>query len=290
MKLEYLKEFLALAQIGNYTAAAEDIYLSESTLSRHMMALEKELRTTLFQRGGKKITLTEAGMLLMPYARRVVAALDEYDGALEEARLARRRLTVGFGHAVQEYGLAEQIFRFRRENPDIEMLMTEDKSESLWRLAQSGECDFVFCYVYDFFDAGGLRVLPLLTDTLAVVMPETHPLAGRERISLQLLKEEHFIMQSRNSTMCKFCFQLMREAGCDPKKTTFAGSVSMDMVSHGMGIALMDAKRNRPQAPSNVRFVELDPPVEKELALVYRDRVLSPQAQSFLSFVQENML
>lgn len=290
MKLEYLKEFLVLAQVGNYTAAAEDIYISESTLSRHMMALEKELRTTLFLRSAKGVTLTEAGTLLVPYARNVVAMLDEYDGALEEARLAKRRLTVGFGHAVLQYGIAEQLFRFRRENPDIDFVMTEDKSENLWRMAQSGECDFIFCYVYDSFDPGGLKVTTLLTDTLAVVLPDSHPLADRESIPMELLKNEHFIMQSRNSTMCKYCFRLMRDHGCDPKKTTFAGSVNLDMVSQGMGVALMEKQRYSRIAPANVRFLELEPRVEKPLVMAYRERVMSPQGQAFLKFVQETML
>ena len=290
MKLEYLKEFLVLAQVGNYTAAAEDIYISESTLSRHMMALEKELRTKLFQRSAKGVTLTEAGTMLAPYARSVLATLNEYDRALETARLAQRRLTVGFGHAVMQYGIADHLFRFRRENPDIDLVMTEDQSENLWRLAQSGECDFIFCYINASFDASGLKVTKLLTDTLSVVMPETHPMAGQERISLGMLKNEHFIMQSRNSTMCKHCFRLMREAGCDPQKTTYAGSMNLDMVSQGMGIALMEKQRYLPTAPSNVRFVDLEPTVEKSLVMVHRDRVLSVQAQHFLRFIQENLL
>ena len=289
MKLEYLKEFLVLSQVGNYTAAAEEIYVSESTLSRHMMQLEKELRTTLFLRSAKGVRLTEAGTLLLPYARSVSETLDNYAAALEGARLAKQRLTIGFAHCLLQYGMAEHLFRFRREHPEIEMVMTEDKSESLWRMAQSGECDFIFCYHYDNLDAAGLKLSTLLTDTLALVVPESHPLSQRGSAPLSLLKNDHFLMQSRTSTMFKNCSRLLREAGCDLRNVTLAGSMNLDMVAQGMGVALMEKRRYLPSAPGNVRFLDLEPPVEKDLVMAYRDRLLSPQAQLFLQFVREYM-
>lgn len=289
MKLEYLKEFLALSQTGNYTAAADNVYISESTLSRHMMALEKELRTILFIRSAKGVMLTEAGTLLVPYARSIVSMLSEYDSALESSRLTRRRLTIGFGRALQQYGLAEFIFRFRRENPEIDVLLTEDKSENLWRSVINGECDFAFCYEYDFLDRSGLQITPLLKDTMAVVFPEKHPLADCKCISLSQLKDEHFIMQSRTSTMYKYCSRLMREAGCDPKKVTFAGNMLLDMVSQGVGIALSEKIRYQRSSPPDVRFVDLDPPAEKYLVMVCRRRTQSPQAEAFCNFIRQNM-
>lgn len=286
MKTEYLTEFLALARIGNYTAAAESLFTTESSLSRHIMSLEKDLNTTLFFRGTKKVTLTESGVMLVPYAEKVVDSLSKYESALERSRQVRQKLTVGFGHAVLQYGIVDYIYQFKADNPDIDVQLTEDKSENLWRMARSGECDFVVCYEYDFLDARELRVLPLLTDHLAIVLPDSHPLADRGTVSLGELKNEHFILQSRSSTMCKFCLRLMRENGCDTNSMTFAGTVSMDMVSRGLGIAFMEKTRYQPEAPDNVRFLDLEPPVEKRLALVYRKFASGSPSDRFLTYIR----
>ncbi len=290
MKLEYLEEFLFLAQIGNYSAAAESLFLSESTLSRHIMALEKELGTELFVRGPRRIALSRAGNLLIPYAQRATAAMSEYADLLAEEEGERLRLSVGYIRSILQYGIMDHLQRFRRENPDIALLLMDNTSEPLWQMVKSGECDFAFCYEYPFFDGGELERIRLVRDTMAVALPVGHPLAGEKQVTLRQLRREHFILQPKNSALYKTCMQLFRDAGYKPKVSAYAnGAQMLDLVSQGGGVALLEKERFRFECPPGVLTVEVDPPIEKYLTLIHKKGALNPVEERFLHFIRERL-
>ncbi|MDQ7096521.1 LysR family transcriptional regulator [Desulfosporosinus sp. PR] len=293
MKLKYLEEFLMLAKASNYTTAAENIFLSESTLSRHIMSLENELGVKLFHRGSRNISLSEAGTLLVPYAEKVTSAMAEYASLLVvDDALTRQKLTIGFAQSVTDYGIMDYLVRFRRENPDITVLLTENNSESLWRMAKNKECNFSFCYEYAFFDNSGLQLMRLMKDTIVIALPTKHPLAEKERVTLRQLQNENYILPSRNgSAMYKVCMNLFREAGYKPKVLTYTERryYMLDIVSQGTGITLLDKERFRSYCTPGVQIVNLEPTIEKYLTLIYKKRDLNAAEERFLSFIQDNL-
>lgn len=82
MDIEYFREFSELAMTGNYLAAAAKLHLSQSTLSRHIQAFEKELGVSVFNRNTRKIELSKYGEIMLPFAQSIVAWQTEYTSAL----------------------------------------------------------------------------------------------------------------------------------------------------------------------------------------------------------------
>ena len=287
MKLEYLQEFLALVQSKNYADAAESLYLSTSTLSRHIMALEKELGAVLFHRDPKGVRLTKSGERLLPYARRLTETAGEMRAALSEGR-ENIPLSIGFIDALRQYGFLDSLFRFQQENPDLSLVFTENNSTTLWKMVLKRECGFAFCYEYESFRDGSLAVLPLLRDTLAVALPAGHPLSRYERLTPPMLKNEQFIFPNRGSNTWRTYVRLLQQAHLEPREPLFAGNSTLPMVANGLGCTLLEKKRHGSRLPDNVVLLDLEPAVEKRLSLFYREHPLTPAEQRFLDFVRES--
>ena len=89
LKIQSLREFLTLSEVKNFNSAAERLFLSQPTISRHIKELEDELGVTLFSRSTRRVELTEYGKYFIPYAQRIVSAENEYIQGLTAMRKAR---------------------------------------------------------------------------------------------------------------------------------------------------------------------------------------------------------
>src|SRR5713226_7270460 len=118
MDVRDLQVFLSVATHLNYTRAAEEVNLSQPSVSVRMRQLESDLGTKLFEQLGKKIALTEAGQLLVPYAARVIAAMSDARNAIDELQgLERGLLRVGASTTPGMYLIPRAIAHFKRRNP-----------------------------------------------------------------------------------------------------------------------------------------------------------------------------
>ena len=106
---------------------------------------------------------------------------------------------------------------------------------------------------------------------------------------MEQLQEEHFVLPGRTTSLCRFCLQLMRDAGYEPQNVTFAGSLCLDMVSQGLGITIVEEKRYGSAGLEHVAFVPIVPTLERPLLLVYRDRALNEQCRAFLDFAESHL-
>lgn len=91
LKLHHIREFLVLSQYKNYNVAAEHLFMSQPTLSRHIKEMEGELGVSLFERSTRRVELTECGAFLVPYAKRIVSAEDQYMEGIASRRKALDR-------------------------------------------------------------------------------------------------------------------------------------------------------------------------------------------------------
>ncbi|MCD8231072.1 MAG: LysR family transcriptional regulator [Clostridiales bacterium] len=96
MNIDYFREFIVLADCGSYIEASERLFIGQSSLSKHIMSMEKELGVPLFERTSRKVILTRFGELMIPYANRIVQAQFDYRHALQtEQESTRGRITIG---------------------------------------------------------------------------------------------------------------------------------------------------------------------------------------------------
>ena len=129
MDLNYIREFVVLANTCNYMEAAEQLFISQSALSRHIKNLEEELGVSLFDRSTRSVTLNAFGMLFLPYARQMAALHHEYATALGNALNAEHgNIRIGSIPMMSHYGITDVMVRFRKENPRFTLDVIEGDS------------------------------------------------------------------------------------------------------------------------------------------------------------------
>src|SRR6185503_15464467 len=125
MDIRDLQVFLAVSTRLNFTRAAEDVHLSQPSVSVRIRQLEQELGVKLFEQLGKQVVLTEAGKVLEPHARRVVAAIDNASHAIEDLQgLERGLIRIGASTTPGTYLVPGIIARFKKDHPKIEIRLS----------------------------------------------------------------------------------------------------------------------------------------------------------------------
>ena len=119
MEYETLKTFVELAQIKNFTKAAEKLHVVQTTVSSRISVLEKELGTALFERTNKQVRLTKQGELFLPYAQRIIDLSDESAYRLKTSLFYKHYLTIGGIDIIWRIGLSALISEYLVENPNV---------------------------------------------------------------------------------------------------------------------------------------------------------------------------
>lgn len=300
MNLSYFREFIVLADTSNYLEAAERLFMGQSTLSKHIMSMERELGVPLFERTSRRVTLTKFGRLLLPHARTIVQAQYDYTADLEnELESMRGRITVGTVAATAKYRVTEVIANYKKRYPNSSVRMIEGDPSDLIMQLKARKCDVIFAHLPENSpEKAGLHGIWYCEDYLVCVCPNSHPLAKEKVLPLERLQEETFIALTENSVAHNLVLESCHRVGFSPNIAFLCNRIdsALDLVTKEMGIAiLMENQTVRPedanfpdQAPFSV--VQLQPHVTAPVFLCYReDEDLSPAAKHFVQSVQEDI-
>ncbi|HWV48080.1 MAG TPA: LysR substrate-binding domain-containing protein, partial [Microbacterium sp.] len=192
MNLEQLRGFVAVADIGHFTRAAETLHVAQPSLSRQIAALEQEVGGELFHRARGNITLTTAGETLLPRARRILADAEAIRVEMGElAGLQRGRVRLGATPTLCVSLVAEAMSAFHRVHPGIGLQLTEAGSRLLIERLTAGELDMALITSSERMPTGepALVRTPLLTEELVVVSGESSPPIAESAIDLARLAE-----------------------------------------------------------------------------------------------------
>ncbi len=289
MKNLYLEEFLALSKAENYGIAADSLYMSSSTLSRHILMLEEELGGQLFIREPRRVSLTKLGELFFPYADSIVEQLKDFrckaDMLIEKTI---DTLSVCFANPISQYGLMEKLMTFRTARPSAYISFFEGVPALRAQMLKDDKCDFVIGYDYSLAGNSEFSTEVLIDDHLCIAMPPEHPLAACESVSLEQLRDCEFILNPKPMPYYKLCEELFAKAKFSPKvlMNLSNGSSIIDVVSSGRGISIVNRKRFEPVS-GNYVLVDLVPRVEHPILLIYKkNREFSPLQGEFLEYMK----
>lgn len=290
MRLERFKYFLAVAQAESFSGAAEALYTTQSAVSKQVIALEKELGVTLFDRTRRRVSLTEQGKLVLPYAKTVVGQCNALFGALREhKRTEKEGFSIASIPVMRQYGITDLVGRFRIEYPHITMSVGELEGAEVLAALEQGKYDMAFMRAEQ-LPASGYEYLPLADDVLAALLPENHPLTGEACISLAQLKEEPFLLLNEGTLLNKMCVEACRRSGFTPH-VAYTGTRNeniAELVAMGMGVSLVMEKFYLHLRPNGVRCIPLEEHVESTIALVrLKKRRLSDAAGQFWTYVKQ---
>lgn len=290
MEIKYIREFASLAETESYFETAERLFVTTSSLSRHIKALEEELGVTLFDRSTRKVSLSRQGKLFLPYAERFIEIDNDCAAAFdEEAQYAQGAISIGSIPMMKAYRIDELLRIYRQANKNVTLNINEGDSTNLSRMLASGEIDFAFLRNRN-VTVDEFETIPIAEDHMVAVAHRSHPLAANGPIAISQLEGESLLLLSKNSYMYRLCTDLCRAAGFKPRVifTSQRAENLMELVTQGTGIALLMRKPIAPMLPEELCMVELEPRVTTQVFLAYiKGKRFNTAAKKFLELCRQ---
>jgi len=294
MNLRQMEIFVAVAESGSFSRAAESVLLTQSTVSQHISALENEMGVRLFDRTGRGAELTEAGQLFRQHVRQVLAECAELHQAMARFRgLEDSQLTVGASNIPANYLISNLLPKLAVCHPGIVLnVITGDSREIINRLVVG---EVALAVVGDCFVNDAVEYSPLVTDTLLLVVGKGHPWWDRQSVARVELATTPLITREVGSGSGSAVDQALQRAGLEPAELRIAArfgsneAVKQAVVS-GFGAAFLSSLSIRRElAHKELTVIPIEGVhVERRFWLaVRRDRTLSPAAQAFAALFEE---
>lgn len=287
MNLEHLTEFKSIFENGSFTKAAYELNMSQSTLSKHMATLEKDLNVLLFNRSARSLTLTPAGEELLYTVRKVEDLIDELNVSLEEIRRRTHvKLAIGSQTSLNHCGVASAIWAFREQHPDIDVIADDSVVGKLNPLSHD-EIELAFSrwipdgddkYAYTLFQP----------DNLCAILPTNHPLADQKSITWEQLRYEKILLASPN--ISEVYIRAAKSCGYLPNLKQYEnmriGSM-YEYVRFGMGLSLSGRMIYENFNTPGTVAIDISPRIPRDFFLVRRkNRPMSRAAKLFWNFIQ----
>ena len=291
MDVRGLEVFLSVAKHLNFTRAGEEVHLSQPSVSVRIRQLERDLGSKLFEQLGKRIALTEAGQLLLPYAIRVMAAMDDALHAIDELKgLERGSLRIGASTTPGMYLIPGTIAQFKQQYPKIDVHLAVKDTRQIEEGVIRNEFDFGF--VGGHLAGDEVDVLTWIIDHLVLVVPSNHVLARKTLVKVADLRKERFILREPGSATRAAVVNHLQKS--DLKVETIMEMENPESVKKavqsGLGIAFISkfAVETELKAKTLVALRVKGLDINRELKIVYRkDKHLGRAAQTFIEMARK---
>lgn len=204
--------FLAVAEQASFRKASEHLHLSQPAVSQHVRALEEELGVRLFDRGGNRVQLTDAGQILVEYARKCVRLAEETRAAIGEITgIPQGSLRIGASTTVAQYVLPRLLGRFQQLHPKIRLTVVSGNTEDVVGKLSSGSIDVGMIEGPPL--TKDLHIEPFLEDELVLVAPASEEWAGSGGITLKDLASLPLLVREHGSGTRRVVEQALKESG-----------------------------------------------------------------------------
>lgn len=243
MQFQQLSYFLAVVETRHFTQAAERMRVAQPSLSQQIRALERDLGAPLFHRIRGNVTLTEAGEVLLPIARRILAETDTAYRAIRELdELGRGRVRLGATPSLCTGLLPTMLATFSRDYPGIELVLVEGGSRDLQAALSEGGLDLAMIIDSRVRDDPRLTTQPLFVEELVVISPKDAPAPVRgARMRIRDLEGRPLVMFRRGYDLRETTVNACRAEGFEPTFAIEGGEMDavLEFVSAGIGLAVV---------------------------------------------------
>ena len=294
MNLRQLKLFVALAETGSFSQAAERMSLTQSTVSQHVAGMEREVEIRLIDRTGKGEVLTAAGYLFLKHARRVLAEQDSLLQAMAGFQgLQQARLLIGASNIPANYLIPRILERLVDMHPGIILNMLAGDSREMLDSLTSFEIELAV--IGSHRTLKGVDFTSLASEQLLLVVGKTHPWHGRGKIALDELASAAIVLRETGSGSGEALHGALQAAGFDPARLKVAARLGSNeavrqTVSSGFGCAFLSPLSIRRElAAGDLWKIDVQGlAVQRQLWLAtLKSRTLSPAAEVFCALLHE---
>lgn len=290
MEIRHLECFMAVARCGNFTKAAEQIHISQPSISKMIKEIETQMNIELFYRDTKHVELTDAGVAFLEQAQQIVVLFDNLttniDGLLAEKS---GKIRIGFPPITSVTMFSQVLGVFKKEHPNIEFQLFEFGSITIEKSIQEGELDIGIVSapvtneeLYEMFW--------LTRDSLEVVMHPEHSLAAYSTVAISDLAEESFVLYSRDFRLHDQIIERCRSEGFDPKIMFETSQLEfmIQIVAANVGIVLLPTRICRQLDSSQVVSRPLaGKPIHLQFGVIWKKgRYLPHSARQWIQFAR----
>lgn len=203
MNLYHLKYFVTLAHLEHYTKAAEQLSITQPSLSHAIASLEKEINIRLFEKEGRNVVLTRAGKNFLTDIEKALALIDESINSIHLSEIGEGCIDIAFHKNMAASFIPDLARKFLNEhtgkNIDFKFHYDSESTEELIKGLYSKNFDFIFCS--NKINEKNLEYVPVFRQRAVLLVPEGHPLADKESVSIDETLEYNHILYTKNHTL-----------------------------------------------------------------------------------------
>ncbi|AZB41040.1 LysR family transcriptional regulator [Bacillus sp. FJAT-42376] len=212
MYYDALKTFVTLAEIKNFTKTAEELHISQPSVSLHIKNLEKELQTKLFIRSPKSLKITPTGEILYSRAKQMIHMYDQTkQDILEHHHDVKGKLTIGASFTIGEYILPAFLVDFQKQYPNLDLEILIGNTEEIVHSVRLFKVDIGL--IEGQTNEKELTVEPFMEDELFIVASPAHPLSGKKKTKITDLHSETWVTREIGSGTREYLEHVIRSNG-----------------------------------------------------------------------------
>lgn len=286
MELNYLNDFVTLARIRHFQNAADALFISQSTLSKHIKAIESELGQDLFIRSRKCSQLTEFGRLFLPYAKKILEIQQEYTALLLPRPAADAYVSFGSIPMVTLYNFMRFFTLFLKRSPAYQYNMIQGSTQRLLTLLKQKQVEFILTVdIPDLPEEEYERVL-YARDRLVAILPPNHRLASSKYVTVEDLEKENLIAFSSMNAEGPLR-QMYPNSNFRITISVEKEALLYELVRHGYGISIMTYWSSQKVSGEGIVVKDIYPLSNIEFYMIYPKKgQLSALTKSFADYLK----
>jgi LysR family transcriptional regulator, carnitine catabolism transcriptional activator len=292
IEIAELETFIAVAELGSFSAAAQHLHLTQPSVTSRVQRLESALGAKLLTRTTRKVETTPDGDRLLAEANRALDGLRAVvDGFRERAKISRQRVVVAATPTLAAAVMPALVRDYGKRFTDVQVQLLDLRYPDLLAALDNGTADFgVLAYEGD---NERLTVEPLRSEDMVLVVPPDHALSKREKVTLRDLDRQELMVIEQYQAVRQQLVDAMQRKGFTLLPSPSVGNLStlLGMLDARMGMALLSRSMAGRRKSAGHAVVEFEGVVlRRNYALVYPARKeLGTAAQSFRRFVRDHL-
>jgi len=293
MEVRQLQIFQTLAEELSFTRTAEKVHTVQSNVTAQIKALEEELGTPLFDRLGRRVTLTDAGRNFLPFASQALAAMDQGQRTLKTGAEPSGPLRIGAAESLLTYRLPEVLRAYRRHFPHVELIFRPYTNPTLALELEAGRFDMAI-YGDNLQLSSSIKSIRLRTEQILLLSDASHPLASQAKVKPADLAGQNLLLTEAGCSYREKLDRALALGNIRPANVTEFSSVEAikQCVAVGMGLALLlavaVARELRQNHLKALHWAGPSLDINTHI-LWHKDKWISPAMAAFMELVMDKL-
>ena len=291
MDFGQIEAFVQVSAHNSFSRAAEVLHLTQPSITARIQSLEREVGEELFERGGRGVRVTDAGLALLPYAERILQTLAEGRDAIEEVRNVQLgSLQLGSALTISTYVLPHILHAFRSRYAGVDVSIRTGRSEQVLSMLQADEIQVGLVRSLSHPD---IETVHLYDDEIVLAVNPDHPFAAAGTASVEDAASEPNVLFDRGSSYFGLIHSFFRQAGVALNVAMELDSLEATkrMVEEGLGIALLPLVTIERELETGilakVEIVDV-PPLRRPISLIFKRHRRRPRTvRAFMETMEE---